>query len=276
MMNQAPRGSLSWLRLTAALPLFAGLLVAFGASARPSTPSMQGSDQAVAQGDPNSISVVVTSQDPKHPLVNGEAVAVENLAAYIEGLGLERTSVVVNLEADPETKMEAVNDVKDQLRKALVLKLYYRQTGADPGVQRRLPPPVGVGGTVTPAEALKNIDRNNILAVRINSADRILAGATVVKDDQHLLDLCKEFIRDHAPKAVISLRMDKATSYLKFFAVQNLLKQAYDEVRGEQARSRYGKAFEELDDAEREAIYQEVPMAISEADLTDRPQPVKR
>ena len=274
MMNQAPRGSLSWLRLAAALPLFAGLLVAFGATARPASPVPQGPDQALVEQD--QVIRIDISEETKTVQVNGETVPLTELKTHLQDLiATEGPVQLISIRGNEKARVGLLTDVKDILRSVGQLKIMY--TGPkEAAVERRLPPPVGVGGTVSPAEALKSVDRDNILAVRINSADRILAGATVVKDDQHLLDLCKDFIRDRTPKAVISLRMDKGTSYWKFFSVQELLKQAYDEVRGEQARSRYGKALAELDDAERDAIYRAVPMAIVEADPTDRPQPAKR
>ncbi len=83
----------------------------------------------------------------------------------------------------------------------------------------------------------------------------------------------KVFIRDRAPRAIISLGLDKGTSYLKFYSVQKLLKQAFDEVRDEQARSRYGKALAELTSEEREAILMAVPLNITEMEMIDRPQP---
>ena len=274
MMNQAPRGSLSWLRLAAVLPLFAGLLVAFGATARPASPVPQGPDQALVEQD--QVIRIEISEETQTVKVNGETVALTELKTHLQNLiATEGPVQLISIRGDEKARVGLLTDVKDILRSIGQLKIMYSGP-KEATVERRLPPPVGVGGTVTPAEALKSVDRDNILAVRINSADRILAGATVVKDDQHLLDLCKDFIRNRAPKAVISLRMDKGTSYWKFFSVQELLKQAYDEVRGEQARSRYGKALAELDDAERDAIYQAVPMAIVEADPTDRPQPAKR
>lgn len=121
-------------------------------------------------------------------------------------------------------------------------------------------------------EALQGVDRNNILPVRINSADKILAGTTVIIDDQHLLDLSKEFIRDRAPKAILTLQMDRGSSYSTYYDVQRLLKQTYDEVRDEQARSQYGKPLAELTRDELETVWMAFPLNIAEAESTNRPQ----
>lgn len=274
MMNQAPRGSLSWLRFGAALPLFAGLLVAFGATARPATPVPQSPDQALVQQD--KVIRIQLSEDTQTVQVNGETVALTDFKAHLENLISSEGPVQhISILGDEKARIGLLNDVRDVLRSIGQLKIMYTAP-KEPDVERRLPPPVGVGGTVSTAEALKYVDRKNLLVIRVNSADRILAGTTVIRDDQHLLDLCKGFVRDHAPKAVISLQLDKGTSYLKFHAVQKLLKQAYDEVRAEQALSLFGKSTAELSADEREAVLKAVPMAITEAEPTNRPQPAKR
>jgi Antirepressor regulating drug resistance, predicted signal transduction N-terminal membrane component len=274
MMNQAPRGSLSWLRFGAALPLFAGLLVAFGATARPASPVPQGPDQALVEQD--KVIRIDISEQTGTVAVNGETVALPDLKNHLQNLiSTEGEVQSISIRGDEKARMGVLNDVKDILRSIGQLKIMYTAP-EEHAVERRLPPPVGVGGAVTTEEALKSVDRNNLLVVRINSADRILAGTTVIRDDRHLLDLSKDFIRNHAPRAVISLQMDNGTSYSKFFDVQQLLKQAYDEVRGEQAQSRYGKTLADLTPDERDAILWDVPMAITEAEMAEPPMSARR
>lgn len=108
--------------------------------------------------------------------------------------------------------------------------------------------------------------------MRINSANSVFAGNSVASSDADLLARSKDFIRDRAPRAIISLGLDKGTSYLKFYSVQILLKQAFDEVRDEQARSLYGKALAELTRDELEAVWMAVPLNIAETESTNRPQ----
>ena len=94
----------------------------------------------------------------------------------------------------------------------------------------------------------------------------------MIIDDQHLLDLSKEFIRDRAPKAILTLQMDRGSSLSTYYDVQRLLKQAYDEVRDEQARSQYGKPLAELTRDELETVWMAFPLNIAEAESTNRPQ----
>lgn len=274
MMNQAPRGSLSWLRFGAALPLFAGLLIAFGATARPASPAPQSPDQALVEHD--KVIRIGISSGSEVVQVDGETVALKDLKPYLENLiSTEGPVQCISILGDENAKMGILNDVKDVLRAIGQLKIMYTAPKG-PAVERRMPPPVGVGGTVTAEEAMKGVNRENVFVVRINSANRVFAGNSVADSDADILARSKDFIRDHAPRAIISLGLDKGTSYLKFYSVQNLLKQAFDEVRDEQARSRYGKALAELAPEEREAILKAVPLNITEMEMTDRPQPTKR
>ena len=271
MMNQAPRGSLSWLRFGAALPLFAGLLIAFGATARPATPAPQGSDQALVEHD--KVIRIEISSGSEVVQVDGETVALKDLKPYLENLiSTEGPVQCISIRGDENAKMGILNDVKDVLRAIGQLKIQYTAP-KESAVTRRLPPPVGVGGTVTPSEALQSVDRNNVFVVRVNSADKVLAGNAVSASDADLLARSKEFIRERAPRAIISLGMDYGSSYMKYYSIQKLLKQAFDEVRDELARGQYGKALAELTPEELEAVQMAVPLNITEMELRNNPQP---
>jgi len=271
MMNQAPRGSLSWLRFGAALPLFAGLLIAFGATARPASPAPQGPDQALVEHD--KVIQIEISSGSEVVQVDGETVALKDLKPYLENLiSTEGPVQCISIRGDKDAKMGILNDVKDVLRSIGQLKIQYTAPKG-PAVERRMPPPVGVNGTVTVQEALQGVNINNVMAVRINSADRVLAGNSVANSDEDILVRAKDFIRERAPRGIITLWMDKGTSYSKYYEIQKLLKQAYDEVRDEEAQRRYGKALAELTRDELETVWMAVPLNISEAELTNRPQP---
>ena len=273
MMNQAPRGFLSWLRLGAALPLIAGLLFAFGATARPSTPDMQGSDQVQQKKeDPKTISVVVNAYAPGMVLVDGTTVEVENLATYLNGLNLETSLVTISLQADPDTKLEVVDKVKEQLRKALTLRLSYKLPGAEEGVRRYMPP---MPGTQSPSglkvqtteEAMKSVKRENIISVRANSANKILLGNKRYENAKAIIPDLKAFIREHGSNTVVSFQADFGTSYECYYSLQQAIRQAYDELRDEMARNRYGKPLTELNDEEYQTVVSGLLMCVSEAEM---------
>ena len=67
-------------------------------------------------------------------------------------------------------------------------------------------------------------------------------------------------------KGVISLQNDRGTSYEMYLMVQNELTAAINELREEMARVKFGKAYIDCSDAQREAIDKAIPIAISEAE----------
>ncbi len=271
MMNQAPRGSLSWLRLTAALPLFAGLLFAFGATARTISSDPQGPDQAqsVQEDTPPTIDITIPADGSQPVLVNGQPVALAELGLRVNALRGDAQFITVNLKGDPKASMGLIDDVKNELRKVRALRINFQLPG-EQDVKRHLPPHAG-DPIFQPLEA-QSVDRNNLMFVRINSRDKVWAGSEEVKSDMQFLNRCKTFVREHKSKGIFVLQSDRGTSYEKYYAVQKLVQQAVDEIRDEEARSSYGKAYADLQPAEQDAIKKAVPLSFSEAES----KPAKR
>lgn len=271
MMNQAPRGSLSWLRLSAALPLFAGLLVAFGATARTISSDPQGPDQAqsVQEDTPPTIDITIPADGSQPVLVNGQPVALAELGLRVNALRGDAQFITVNLKGDPKASMGLIDDVKNELRKVRALRINFQLPG-EQGVKRHLPPHAS-DPIFQPLEA-QSVDRNNLMFVRINSKDKVWAGSEEVKSDLQFLNRCKTFVREHKPNGIFILQSDRGTSYEKYYAVQKLVQQAVDEIRDEEARSSYGKAYADLQPAEQDAIKMAVPLLFSEAES----KPAKR
>ncbi len=150
----------------------------------------------------------------------------------------------------------------------------------DMGIQRRLPPPSDP--TVKPPD----IHRRNTFVVLVNREDRLLFNGEIGEINM-LKDRAKEFLSnpqnlDNLPekmtkdipllgtvevsKGVISLQNDRGTSYEMYLMVQNELTAAVNELRDEMARVKFGKAYIDCSDAQREAIDKAIPIAISEAE----------
>ena len=271
MMNQAPRGSLSWLRLSAALPLFAGLLFAFGATARTISSDPQGPDQAqsVQEDTPPTIDITIPADGSQPVLVNGQPVALAELGLRVNALRGDAQFITVNLKGNPKASMGLIDDVKNELRKVRALRINFQLPG-EQSVKRHLPPHAS-DPIFQPLEA-QSVDRNNLMFVRINSKDKVWAGSEEVKSDLQFLNRCKTFVREHKPNGIFILQSDRGTSYEKYYAVQKLVQQAVDEIRDEEARSSYGKAYADLQPAEQDAIKKAVPLSFSEAES----KPAKR
>ena len=253
MMNQAPRGSLSWLRLSAALPLFAGLLIAFGATARTISSDPQGPDQAQSvQNDPNTITVFITANDTKNVTINGETVALADLDEFLQKPEFD-APFMFTLESDAETRMETVLNVRAQLEDAYVRKGF----PTSPEAQK---------GSLDLRKQFRNTARKDFAIIRINSANRVLFGDKEIHIGDDFAPYLKDFFRAHGDKAIISIKYDLAASYRCYCQVKQEIWKAHREVLDEIACSRYGKALEELDEEAQKVVYEALPLTTVETD----------
>ena len=171
---------------------------------------------------------------------------------------------------------------------AFLLLCYFLMTttmGSQTGLSRRLPP--------MPDEKQKTqdqkVNRRNIIIVKINSQDRLLAG-TEPMDVSQLKDKIKIFLTNptddpslpekevqeieglgnrQVSKGVISLQNDRGTSYQAYIAVQNELVKAVNELRDEASMAEFGKKFMQLDEDHQGMIKKLIPSYISEAEPKD-------
>ena len=171
---------------------------------------------------------------------------------------------------------------------AFLLLCYFLMTttmGSQTGLSRRLPP--------MPDEKQKvedqKVNRRNIIVVKINSQDRLLAG-TEPMDVSQLKDKIKIFLTNptndpnlperevkeieglgkrEVSKGVISLQNDRGTSYQAYIAVQNELVKAVNELRDDASMAEFGKKFMALTEDQQGIIKKVVPQQISEAEPKD-------
>ena len=171
---------------------------------------------------------------------------------------------------------------------AFLLLCYFLMTttmGSQTGLSRRLPPMPDKDQKVED----QKVNRRNIIQVKINSADRILAGSEPI-DISQLKDKIKEFLTNPmndpnlpekevqdiegfgeypVSKGIISLQNDRGTSYQAYIAVQNELVKAVNELRDDFSRRQYGKVFMLLDEDTQAIVKKAVPQNISEAEPKD-------
>ncbi|MDR1407770.1 MAG: biopolymer transporter ExbD [Tannerella sp.] len=169
---------------------------------------------------------------------------------------------------------------------AFMLLLFFLLTTSmdtDQGLARRLPPPPN---NEKKTEEI-DIKKRNILPILINTDNQILCAGEYI-DLVALKDKAKEFIsnRNDDPNLpekteedvpyfgrmmvckshVISLMNDRGTQYQKYLDVQNELAAAYNELRDEVSKGKWGKRFIELDEEQQKAVQQIYPQMISEAE----------
>ena len=182
----------------------------------------------------------------------------------------------------PEINSSSTADI------AFLLLCYFLMTTTmdqDMGLQRRLPPMPDPNQKVED----QKVNRRNIIVVKINSADRLLAGTEPMHVSQ-LKDKIKEFLTNPAndpnlpekeeieiegygpcmvSKGVISLQNDRGTSYQAYMAVQNELVKAVNELRDDWAMANYGMLYSKLDEDKQGIVRKAVPQNISEAEPKD-------
>ncbi len=171
---------------------------------------------------------------------------------------------------------------------AFLLLIFWLTTttmNSDKGLQRRLPP--------MPDENQKQedvkVNRRNIIQVKINSNDRIIAGGQIMEISE-IKDKIVEFVTnpmnlDNLPekemkeiegfgqypvsKGVVSLQNDRGTSYKSYLQVQNELVKAFNEIRDDFAVKNYGKKYNALDEDKQKIVRDAIPQSISEAEPKD-------
>ena len=165
----------------------------------------------------------------------------------------------------------------------LIFFLITTSMDTDRGLARRLPPP--------PEQEQNNDDiklkERNVLQVFLNMNDQLMCGNDYITTDQ-LRAKAKEFIAnpyndDSKPekyskdipffgnmmiteKHVISVQNDVGTSYQAYIDVQNELVAAYNELRNELGKAKFGKLYNECNEDEQKAIREYYPQKISEAE----------
>ena len=167
----------------------------------------------------------------------------------------------------------------------LIFFLMVTTMDVEAGLQRLLPP--------MPDENQKQddvqINRRNILVVRLNDYDRLYAGGDMM-DVSQLKDKAKEFLTNPADdvslpekedkviegfgnfavsKGVISLQNTRSTSYKAYIEVQNELVKAINEIRDDFAMLNFGRKYIALDEDKQRIVREAVPQNISEAEPKD-------
>ena len=165
----------------------------------------------------------------------------------------------------------------------LIFFLVTTSMDTDMGLARRLPQPP----EKDQEDAQIDVKERNVLNVRLNAAGNLMCNHDFI-DIKELRARAKEFIENrnnsaklpekHAKvidllgtcyvtdKHVISVQTDRGTPYNVYFQVQNELVAAYNELRNELAKQKFGREFQYLKDDEKVAVRQYYPQQISEAE----------
>lgn len=180
----------------------------------------------------------------------------------------------------PEVNSSSTADIAFLL---LVFFLCTTTMAVNKGLARRLPPPVPAEQKT---EDLK-VKERNVFVVLLNSNDQLLVQGEYL-ELANLKDKAKEFIKNDANSEnlpekevieveyfgniavtknhVISLQNDRGTSYSAYISVQNELVAAYNELRNDLAKAKFGQIYDDLPEDQQKAIQKIYPQKISEAE----------
>lgn len=156
----------------------------------------------------------------------------------------------------------------------------------DKGISRRLPPMPPPGAELQDQQ----VNRRNIILVRISSSNNIYAGNQPV-DISQLKDKVVEFLTNPnddpnmpekeikdidgygtlpVSRGVISLQNDRETNYDAYIQVQNELLRAVNQLRDEFSMATFGRKYSQLADEDQMRIVRDaVPGTISESEPKD-------
>lgn len=169
----------------------------------------------------------------------------------------------------------------------LIFFLITTSMDTDMGLARRLPRPP----EPDQEDVMTDIKSRNILYVRINAAGELWVKDEISSGQAQLSELrnrVKEFVKNEndlsklpekhvkeidllgrcyvTDKHIISVQTDRGTPYNAYFQVQNELVAAYNELRNELAKQKFGREFQYLKDDEKDAVRKYYPQQISEAE----------
>lgn len=224
--------------------------------------------------------------------------------------GIPMYQANVHIRAQKSIPMGVITDIKEQLRNAGALKVRYetddsaiekRMPPAVENTEQKSDEP----RFLTPEEWATDVSRRNLISFKINAKDKVLlATDRSFRAHEHYICDASEFdveiLKNHisnpegkatlpeyemrditmpdgstkqfkVSNALVSLQIDRGTSYEGYTKAMECITTAYKELREDLSSEVFGKPLAELSDAEMQVIYQAVPMNVSEAEPKDVP-----
>ena len=307
MMTRRCGGKFASLRLTAAATLTAGLLLAFGCTARATATPTESEN----------------SQKPLYTIdltgltctVNGETSDLESIAALLTATADSlRISGTVSILASNDTPYGDILKVKQLLRSHKFLRVnYLSNSGA--GVSRIMPPLPEHGSDKVKVLPVDDIPDSELVVYILGTegaqhykdltylplstvgGERIgehkfcmVAPTSTEKSIEDMVESHRQWIKHGAketgdadyryillpdgktrvavcPQMTISFFIDEKTPYGNYIAVTQAFYNLYTELREEKAQEIFHKSLEQLSTEELGCIYKIVPIKIIETDI---------
>ena len=140
----------------------------------------------------------------------------------------------------------------------LILFLVTSSMDTDKGLMRQLPP------LDDEQQQEVKLDKKRVLAVALDEADQLTLDGEPATIGE-LSARVKELVRAQREDHVVTVQTSRQTSYDAYFQMQNAIVLAYNQLRDELARQRYGHAYSKCSSEEREYVSRYYPQRISES-----------
>ena len=163
----------------------------------------------------------------------------------------------------------------------LIFFLVTSSMDTDKGLPRQLPPPQD-----EQKEQELMVRERNVLELRLDADDQLTIGgeqASLSQLEQRVVEFVANVKNDPSlpekstrdvnlfgrtqvsDRHIISIQVDRHTSYDAYFQMQNAIVAAYNNLRNQLAQSRFGHSYAQCSAEERDAVNMVYPQRISEA-----------
>lgn len=287
MMTKTRSGRYATLRLAAALPLITATFLAFGCGIReqtqqtaaPATAAETGitSHNAAPASQDSVLTITISGTVDTHRLtVDGQECRIGDLDKVIEDKLASGKITVAAIEIIGDTEIGILTDVKQSLRLAGLLKVFYISIGDLEGattkteVERRLPPAISEVEGLTTAIPVTPANREYFHEIKVNSNDLIMMDgyqlALEELPEKAAGIIAEQGIRtdENSFLCIFSIGCNTASSSELYVQIQNALDKAYSTVRDDYSRKKFSKPLNTLSPEELDEVLSAIPKRISE------------
>lgn len=287
MMTKTRPGRYATLRLAAALPLITATFLAFGCGIReqtqqtaaPATAAETGitSHNAAPASQDSVLTITISGTGDTHRLtVDGQECRIGDLDKVIEGKLASGKITVAAIEIIGDTEIGILTDVKQSLRLAGLLKVFYISIGDLEGattkteVERRLPPAISEVEGLTTAIPVTPANREYFHEIKVNSNDLIMMDgyqlALEELPEKAAGIIAEQGIRtdENSFLCIFSIGCNTASSSELYVQIQNALDKAYSTIRDDYSRKKFSKPLNTLSPEELDEVLSAIPKRISE------------
>ncbi len=289
MMTKTRPDRYATLRLAAALPLITATFLAFGCGIReqtqqtaaPVTAAETGitSHNAAPASQDSVLTITISGTGDTHRLtVDGQECMIGDLDKVIEGKLASGKITVAAIEIIGDTEIGILTDVKQSLRLAGLLKVFYISIGDLEGattkteVERRLPPAISEVEGLTTAIPVTPANREYFHEIKVNSNDLIMMDgyqlALEELPEKAAGIIAEQGIRtdENSFLCIFSIGCNTASSSELYVQIQNALDKAYIAVRDKYSLEKFGKPLNALSQEELDKVLSAIPKRISEVE----------